>query len=135
MINIGEARARLADILTAANPGVTVIRAGIDTIPEFPVIIIGQPDWTEAALTLSRFERSTFPVAVVVRRSGSDSADVDQLDSLWPAVVETLAAATITDPTLGGVCDASRVTRARFGTFTIQGTSYPAQLITADLFG
>lgn len=133
MINIGAARSRLADLL--GDLDAEVVRAGIDGIAEFPAVIIGQADWSEADLTMSQFERSTFPVAVVVKRSGDDTADIDALDNLWPTVLDRLKAAARADPSLGSVCRAAVVTRARFGLYSVQGASYPAQMIFIDLYG
>lgn len=142
MIKHGLARARLAEIIQAAIgdgrvPSATVQRAGIDSVPVFPSVIIGQPSWqTQPELTYA-IQQSSWPVACVVNRSGvgGDTPSIDALEDLWPAVVELLKTTSELDQTLGGVCSQALITRADFGAFTIQGQTYPAQLITVELYG
>jgi hypothetical protein len=142
MIKHGLARARLAEIIQTAVddgrvPSATVQRAGIDSLPVFPSVIIGQPSWATAPEITYALSQSTFPIACVVNRSGvgGDTPSIDTLEDLWPAVVELLRTTSELDQTLGGVCSQALIIRADFGAFTIQGQTYPAQLITVELYG
>lgn len=135
MINHAAARVGLAQLLDEALPDATVQRAGVDAVPEFPSVIIGQPAWDVVDQLPYAFQRSTFPVAVVVNRSSADSVVIDTLESLWPQVVNVLRAAIEADPSLGGICADASVPRAGFGQFSIQGQNYPAQLIFIELNG
>lgn len=136
MINPNTARGRLAELIKAdAPPEVAVQAAGFDAVASFPSVVIGMPNWQPDDNLPYGIQRQTWPVAVVVSRGSQDSATIGQLDELWPAVLELLRTASEADGTLGGICAQSIVTRADFGQFAIQGTSYPAQLIQIDLYG
>lgn len=143
MINHKAARARLAEILEDGLPQefagepVAVQRAGIDAVAVFPTVIVSQPSWRWREDLTYQLGQSTFPIATVISRGSgvSDTQLIDQLEGLWPLVIETLRSATETDPTLGGICQESSITRAEFGNFQIQDTRYPAQLSFIDLYG
>lgn len=142
MIDHSTARARLAEIvsdgiLAGEIPEATVQRAGIDSVPVFPTVIVGQPSWQTAPELTYALGRSTFPIGCVVNRSGvaGDTPSIDTLEGLWPAVAHLLRMTSEQDQTLGGVCSQALITRADFGAFTIQGQTYPAQLITVELYG
>lgn len=141
MIKHGPARARLAEIIAdgmdrGVVPQATVQRAGVDALAVFPTVIVGQPAWQPQSQLTYQLDRSTFPIACVVHRASSgDSVTIDELEELWPAVVQLLKTASEHDQTLGGVCDQALIARADFGAFTLQGQSYPAQLIFIELYG
>ena len=141
MIKLGPARARLAEIIEAgitdgAVPTATVQRAGIDSLAVFPTVIIGQPNWEPQERLTYAIDRSTFPIACVVTRGvGGDTPAIDELEEIWSAIVQLLKTTSEQDQTLGGVCAQSMIARADFGSFTIQGQTYPAQLISVDLYG
>ena len=136
MINNTAARDRLAEIIRTNVPDtVSVQRPGFDAVATFPAVIIGMPTWEPDDRLPYGMERHRWPVAVVVARDGQDSTTIDQLEELWPAVVDLLRTAAHTDQTLGGVCAEAVVIRADFGQFAVQGSSYPAQLISIDLYG
>lgn len=136
MIDHSAARSGLAQMITAAAlPEITVQRAGIDAVAVFPSVVIGQPRWRTVDQRPYRFDLTTFPIAVVVARSSDDSQVIDQLEDLWPRVVEIFRTGIESDPTLGGICGSAEITEASFGRFAIQGTDYPAQLIFIELNG
>jgi hypothetical protein len=143
MIKHGSARAKLAEIIEAGVddgqvPSATVQRAGIDSLPVFPTVIVGQPSWQAAPPERTyALGQSTFPIGCVVNRSGigGDAPSIDALEDLWPAVVDLLRTTSEQDQTLGGVCSQALISRADFGAFSIQGQTYPAQLITIELYG
>lgn len=135
MIDHTAARTGLHRILDAALPEVLVQASGLDSLATFPSVIIGQPGWGEADQLPYGIDRTTWPVAVVVARSSSDTTTIDQLERLWPQVIAELKAAAEADQTLGGICVQSLLTRADFGQFSVQGKDYPAQLVFCELYG
>lgn len=137
MINITAQRDQLAKIITAGVPDtITVHRSAFDGTATFPLVVVGMPSWEDDTAANYCHPHIMWPVAVAVSRPGSEDAKtVDQLDQLWPAVHDVLREASATDPTLAGICRQSVIGRAQFGQFAVQGQSYPAQLITVDLYG
>lgn len=135
MIDHTAARAGLHQILSAALPDVRVQASGLDALASFPSVIIGQPAWSPSDQLPYGIDRTTWPVAVVVARSSSDTTTIDQLERLWPQVLAELKAAAEADQTLGGICVQSLLTRADFGQFSVQGKDYPAQLVFCELYG
>lgn len=129
-MSVKELRAILADaiqdtIRAGGDDHTTVYPTSVDALAGFPAVVLGMPSWRPGpAGCVSLWE---FPVAVIVARPGlADSATVDELDELWPVVLNALLSLVdrqeITD-----------VTRAEFGLFNVQGQDYPAQVLTCSL--
>lgn len=136
MINIPDARAQLAKIIgDAVGSQVQVYPSGTSGTVTFPAVVLGMPygippaNWCNPGIT--------WPVGVVVSRPGTNDADpIDQLDRLWPLVFTTLRDLTARDSSLGGICNQSSVQdTTQMSQFDVQGQSYPAQLISLDLYG
>lgn len=136
MVELAAVRDQLVKIIETVVPTVTVYRSAFDGAAVFPSVIVGMPSWEDDTTANYCAPHTLWPVAVVVARPGTnDQGTVDQLDALWPAVFHGLRDASHTDSTLSGICLQSVVNRAQFGQFAIQGQTYPAQLITVDLYG
>ena len=98
-------------------------------------LILGMPEWEPPAAAVC-MSRTRWGVMVVVQRDGiDDQATGAALLGLWPRVVAVLDDATEADPSLGGVCVTSKVSRADFGSVTLNGRDLPAQIITLELEG
>lgn len=136
-MDLAAVRDQLVKIIAADLPeSISVHRSAFDGIPALPTVIIGMPSWEDDTTANYCAPHTMWPIAVVVARPGSDDAGtVEQLDTLWPVVFEAIRDASRADPTLAGVCRQSVTNRAQFGQFAIQGQTYPAQLITVDLYG
>lgn len=137
MIDIPTVRNGLQAIITAVVPAdVIVYRSAFDGSPTFPSVVVGMPSWEDDTTANYCHPHMLWPIAVVVNRPGSnDAGTVDQLDRLWPVVFNQLRDLSAQDPSLQGICRQSVIGRAQFGQFAVQGQSYPAQLLTADLYG
>lgn len=137
MINHNEARTGLAKLIATLVPDtISVYRSAFDGVPGFPCVVIGMPTWEPDARTNYCATRSTWPVAIVVGRPGTDDAGtVTDLDQLWQLVADGLLDASARDPELGGIGVQSVITRAAFGLFNIRGVDYPAQTIFVDIYG
>jgi hypothetical protein len=137
MISIGAVRDQLVKVIETGVPDtITVHRSAFDGTTGFPMIVIGMPSWQDDTTANYCAPHVEWPIAVVVSRPGGQDAETaDTLDALWPVVFYTLREASQADPTLAGICVASVISRAQFGQFSVQGQTYPAQLITVDLYG
>lgn len=142
MINIGAARDAIAAVVAppAPAPGELpawqVLPRGADQLTGFPVVAIGQPRWTPGPTAC--IDLHQFPLAVIVDMPGSTAtfeAIISDLDQLWPMIIGQLDDQIRADPTFGGVCKASHLTRSEFSTYTVQGQPFPAQLILINLDG
>lgn len=135
MLNVPQVREQLATVLGGlVPPDVPVIRSAFDSVPRFPAVVLGMPWWDEGRDTTFCLPVLTWPIACVVARSGSnDTATVDQLDGLWPGLVEQLR--RLGPAVLAGLAAQVIVGPARFGQFSVQGSDYPAQLLSIEIFG
>ena len=98
-------------------------------------LLLSMPEWAPATAAVS-WDQVTWSILVCVARSGTnDTLTAHELEGLWPRVLRHLDDAIITDPTLGGVCYHSTILRAEFDIATIQGTDFPAQIITLEMLG
>lgn len=129
-------RAAVADLVEGVVPAsrAAVYRYPPGGVTQFPAVIVGQAAWEPgennclAAWTVS--------VTVVVARPGTDDqATVAELEELWPDVLTAVDEAIDADQSLGGVCSASWVARARPGQIEIAGVRYPATAIEIQLHG
>lgn len=134
MLDVEAARTGLAAILEELAPaGAKVLPAGIEALAVFPAVIVGMPIWSGDGPNY-QFTTWTWPIAVVVNRTGSDKQTIGLLDKTWPVILAGLRAVSGQDGSLGGICVEAVVTRAQFGTYQIQGVTYPAQVIFLDLY-
>lgn len=137
IINVSAVRDQLVKIITPAVPDtVPVYRSVYDGPGQLPCVVIGMPSWSESSATNYCLPLTTIPVWIVVAQPGtSDEVTVDELDQLWPGVLEALRDTSAIDPGLGGICKQSVVGRTDFGLFTARSQQYPAQAINLDLYG
>lgn len=135
MINLSALRERVATVVTEAVAGSAAVYPWPPSgTVEFPAVIIGQTAW-EPSLTYC-IDQYTVPVFVVVQRPGNDDqATVAQLEQTWPAVLQAITQAIASDQTLGGLCAAADVKRARPVPFQLQGVVLPAQSIDIEIYG
>lgn len=134
MINLVQARARIAELITTQlGDRVTVYPAALDATANLPCVALGVPDFTPDAQPC--VDLITIPVAVVVPLlSGAAMANQDQLEALWSELVEGLREDIRTQPGLG-IARNAVIRRAQYGGFAIQGQEYPAMVTYLDLFG
>jgi len=98
-----------------------------------PVVVLGQPDVEFGAWGCE--DKHTYGAAVVVRdHPDGPAATQQQLEGLWPQVAAAFRAAFRADQTLGGVVTDAQLTSATFGDFMVQGTPYPAQQLTIEIY-
>ncbi len=124
-MSVSSLRVTLADAISAVTDDrTTVYPTAVENLAGFPAVVLGMPSWRPGPTgCLSSWE---FPVAVIVARDGiSEEASVQALDDLWPTVLDALL-----DLRGRGIDD---VTKAEFGMFTVQGQTYPAQVLTCTL--
>lgn len=132
MMHVWEFRDALAGVISV--DGLNVVPRAVDGMAELPAAVIGMPKWEPGPTGCwGSFE---IPVAVLVARPGiSDEDTVDELDRMWPQVLEQIQDAIDVDQSLGGVCAAVEIVRAEFGLFVLQGQQWPAQLIFLTVTG
>ena len=138
MITIAHLRDALARVVTSA-----LATAGIDAavyaqpptgLTVFPAVIVGRAAWTPGENNW--VQEWTVPIEVVVSDPGiNPQATIEDLEQLWPVVLAALSDAIDGDQSLGGVCNAAWVARARPGSIVIAGVRYPATAIEIQLHG
>lgn len=139
MINISEIRDVLTEVLEPPAPAPgdaplwVVEPRGFDEPTGFPVVVVGMPSWRPGPTgCLDLYE---WPIACIVEQPGgsaSFSAVIEDLDTLWTTILDRLTEACKSDRRLG---KAAHVVRAEFGTYPVQGQSFPAQLIFVSIDG
>ena len=136
MTTPGAIRTAVGDLVDAAVPAgrAVVHRYPPGQLVEFPSVIVGQTAWEPGENNWAQLW--TVSVSIVVARPGTDDqATIVQLEELWPDVLTALDQAIEQDQTLGGVCNAAWVARARPGQIEIAGVRYPATAIEIQLHG
>jgi hypothetical protein len=114
----------------------TVVAAGVvDGLPVLPAIVVGMPIWNHQEGTFC-LDEWTVPVAVVSPAAGtSPTAELAQLEALWPQVAQHLIDATEADQTLGGLVGNCGVKGSEFGSYDVQGQSFPCVIINIEIIG
>lgn len=130
-----EVRLALAAALVAQLPDglATVLPYGVVGPFQPPCLVIGQPDVEFGDWSCT--DRVTVGLAVVVRDHPEGPAATQRsLETLWPQVAAALKAAFHADETLGGLVTTAQLVRADFGDFVVQGSPYPAQNLTIEIY-
>lgn len=128
-------RVALADAVRWQLPAgvATVLPYGVVGPFQPPCVVLGQPD-VEFGDWLCT-DKVTVGLAVVVRDHPEGPAATQQsLETLWPQVAAAVKAALHSDQTLGGLVTTAQLVRADFGDFMVQGTPYPAQNLTIEIY-
>lgn len=133
--DITAQRQAIEDLLGDLTPPLPIYTAApTGTLPK-QFLVVGMPAWVPPSQALC-MHQVTWQVMVAVRRDGTnDQATAQSLEDLWPQLLRVLIVAVETDPSLGGVCATSAVTRAEFAPVTISGQEFPAQVITLEMQG
>lgn len=114
----------------------TVVAAGVvDGLPVLPAIVVGMPAWDHREGTFC-LDEWTVPVAVVAPAAGtSPTVELAQLEELWPQVAQHLIDVTEADQTLGGLVSNCGVKGSEFGSYDVQGQSFPCVIINIEILG
>ena len=133
-IDMGAVRQALAELLQDALPDeVQVYPRGVDGVFVSPAVVLGQPSVEFEVQPC--VDRWTLPVAVAVERSGGDEEATQRLlEDTWPLAASAVAAWVDEGAWPAGVQHAA-MTRADFGSLSVQGQGYPAQEITIEIYG
>lgn len=136
VVNVAGQRQALVEVLEGAEDlDVVVYRAApVGAVPR-ELVVVGMPQWEPGAAV--GWATVTWQLMVAVSRLGgtNDLVVAERLEELWPQVLQVLDDAVETDPSLGGVCCMSEITRAEFAPVTIAGQEMPAQIITIRMQG
>lgn len=130
-----EVRAALAAAIAGQLPAglATVLPYGVVGPFQPPCVVIGQPDVEFGEWSCT--DKATVGLAVVVRDHPEGPAATQQsLETLWPRVAAAVKAVFHADQTLGGLVTTAQLVRADFGDFMVQGTPYPAQNLTVEIY-
>lgn len=124
MTSLRQIMSALEDVLVRA--GMRVVQGVPDSIVP-PIVVIGLPVTIEYDLTMGRCaDTYTMSLLLLVGRHAERATHLllaDMLDA-GPAS-SSLKATVATDPTLGGVVDDARITRAtEVGSYTVGGVEY-----------
>lgn len=135
MIDLERMRSGIAGVLADADVKATVYTRAIDGTAAFPLVWIGQPEVEMDPAVCELGDVWTVPIAVAVSRTGVSESDTQQsLEALWVDVARALRD-EIDGYHLAEVGHARLVKRAEAGSLDVQGTVYPAQVITIEIQG
>lgn len=137
MINTAQVRAAIAAVAHEALETANVYPLPPTGQLQLPAVVVGLPQWEPSSIDLAQaFDKTTFPVAVIVARSGADdAAAVAELESLWPALIDAINTEFTEGDAFDHTAANANITRAYFDPQQIAGQTYPAQIIEIDFYG